>query len=214
MSNRIASLNQAKAFLKGGETIAPDSEQGIAIVLILEGLTRTIETYLTRSESLSLLQVSAAERYGNQPPPRGYGRHNRNVVILRRKPVASVTTVDDDGTAIDSDNYRVDSEAGILYRLRGKFSDSPLAVEITYTAGYAEVYDTVDDDNTRRLAVPLDIRNATLKQLAHEWSKREPGGAVYGATSVARPDGSVIFDSNVAWLRDVKATLDFYRWSL
>jgi hypothetical protein len=61
--------------------------------------------------------------------------------------------------------------------------------------------------------VPLDLRDACLEQLAHLWSENQPGGAVRGALSIVRPDGSVQFEQ-VAWLKNVARTLAKYRWTV
>lgn len=41
----------------------------------------------------------------------------QEILFLDRNPVASITSVTVDGVAVDSDEYRLDGEAGMLYRL-------------------------------------------------------------------------------------------------
>lgn len=207
MAERLASVKNVQDYLKGGAGIVPATEQYTALVVILEGLSRAMMTEILGSPQRSLKQASAVERYGNEH----YGRHRRDRIRLRRFPVVSISSVDDDGDVLDASEYRTNAEAAILYRLSGKFTDEPLAVQVTYVAGYAETgSEAAPQNNTLSLAVPADLRNACLEQLKHLWSEREPGGAISGATTISRPDGSVVFES-VRWLKSVAAVLKSYK---
>ena len=90
-------------------------------------------------------------------------------LILSRRPVASITSVVEDGTTLDTDEYEIDTSTGLLFRMDG--DDSRImwpAVKITviYVAGWA--------------TVPDDLKLAAAKFARILWTEdgpdaREPG---------------------------------------
>lgn len=207
MAIRLASINNCKDFLKGGSAVASGSEQMTALGMILDGVSVAINNEILKSTGYSLLAGTSDgiqlpfEFYGNEH----YGRGRRDTIRLKRGPVLAVSTVQDCNLTIDPANYVVDPIAAILWLRMGHFSDSPRAVKLIYTAGFAEI----GSDDTRTLMVPEDLRNAALAQTAFEWTRREPGGAVFGATNVTRPDGSIVLEGS-GLLKEVKEVIKRY----
>lgn len=92
-------------------------------------------------------------------------------VLLGWRPVVSVTSVTEDGTALASDGYRVATESGVLTRMAGpsasRFAAGVASVVVTYVAGQAA--------NTA--AVPGHIRMAALIIIQHMWETQRPAAA-------------------------------------
>jgi hypothetical protein len=85
-------------------------------------------------------------------------------LVLRQTPVLSVTSVDNDGTAVTPD---VDLATGIVYA--SGLSRRQRSITVTYTAGYDPL--------------PADLRHAALELLRHLWATQRgntPGGARAG----------------------------------
>lgn len=205
-NDRLASYNDVKAFLKGGEDIPAQSEKYNALQYILDGVSRKIETYCLRSVVSSWLQQTFTELYGIEH----YGRHSRDTIRLKNTPVVSITSVTDNmpagASVVDPSEYTTEPNAGIIYRVVGKFYCAPLAVQVIYVAGYA----ATGLGDTYAIQVPVDVRNACLEQVAYELSLREPGGPLYGVDSISRPDGSIV-QKTTDLLSSVKFALEPYR---
>jgi len=60
------------------------------------------------------------------------------VLMLKRYPIASVASVTEDGTALTTDQYEVEPEAGLLYRLceDERIEWTAAKVTVAYTGGY------------------------------------------------------------------------------
>lgn len=92
------------------------------------GLETVTETFRLSWPGLAYLAPNAG------PGDRAY----RGDLVLTRRPVVSITTVIEAGATLDSADYALQAEAGILTRLR---SDTPCAwlagtIAVTYAAGY------------------------------------------------------------------------------
>jgi hypothetical protein len=204
---RLVSLQDVKDYMKGGAALTGEAEK--ALKLILDKISQVLQDEILGSPAYSLKQAtsngtdSPVERYGTEH----YGLHRRDTIRLARFPVVTVLTVDDDGSILPAASYQVDTAAAILRLVTGAFSAVPYAVKVNYTAGYLEAGTT---DATKALAVPDDLKWAALQQVVYEFTRREPGSMALGATSVVRPDGSMIVNS-AAFLPEVKATLARYR---
>lgn len=90
----------------------------------------------------------------------------RSTVILSTAPVASVTTVVENGSTLASSAYSLDGESGVLTRLFGQsdavWADGARNISVTYVAG--------------RTDVPADLRHAVLETVRHLWTTQR--GAV------------------------------------
>lgn len=208
MAIRLASIKNCQDFLKGGSDIASGSEKMTALGMILDGVSVAINNEILKSTGYSLLAATSDgtqlpfEYYGSEH----YGRAARNTIRLKRGPVLATSLVQDCNRVIDPANYNVDEVAAIIYLRFGWFSDSRRAVKVVYTAGFAET----GSDDTRALVVPEDLRNACLAQMAFEWTRREPGGPVFGATNITRPDGSLVVEGS-GLLKEVKDVIKRYQ---
>lgn len=207
LNNRLASLANVLAFLKGGNNIAANSEEYNALGLILDAVSCAIANYCLPSSSLSWLQQSYTETFGDEH----YGRGTRNKIRLGVTPIVSITSVIDNipigGSLLDASEYVVNARSGILTRLRGKFYCGPESVQVIYIAGYA----ASGSGDTYQLLVPPDLSMACMEQVAYEFGLRQPGGQFYGTSSVARPDGSLVSQVANNFLPMVTEVLNQYR---
>jgi uncharacterized phiE125 gp8 family phage protein len=84
----------------------------------------------------------------------------RSSLLLSTAPVASVTTVVENGSTLTSTAFDLDGEAGVLRRLFGNseatWADGAKNVTVTYVAG--------------RTDVPADLRHAVLETVRHLWT--------------------------------------------
>jgi hypothetical protein len=206
---RLASFNDLAAFMKGGAEIAPGSEQYTAANYILDGVSRRMANYILRSNFYSFSQVtsdgisSALEFYGTEH----YGWHDRSIIRLHRFPLVSVSSIIDNQSSVDSTQYVLDYEESTIMRIVGKFYRQRKAVQVIYTAGFA----ATGAGDSGKLNVYEDLRNACLLQAKYEYSRWQPGGVPpAGATTISRPDGSIIVPAQ-AWLTEVKDVMDGYR---
>jgi len=100
-------------------------------------------------------------------------------IALRRRPVASVTNISEDGTALTADEYQIDKEAGLLLRLcndRGIFWPSGKTV-VRYVAGYAAG------------AIPAPLQRAAIELVKAWWAAKDVDPTV---RDVEYSDGSSI----------------------
>lgn len=82
------------------------------------------------------------------------------VILLRRRPVESVTSVVIDGTTVDAGDY-TPSPSGILARRSGRWPTGFRNVEVTYTAG--------------RPAGPASVIDATKELIRINWRPQQGG---------------------------------------
>lgn len=127
-------------------------------------------------------------------------------LILSHRPVSSITSVVEDGVTLEADEYEVNPETGLLYRLDGDDElDVWPAVKITavYVAGYALLTD-----------LPRPIEEATIKLVTarHYAKSRDPfirQIAVQGVDTVSYGFGGT--DSPDGLPPEVAAMLSPYR---
>ncbi len=111
----------------------------------------------------------------------------RNVLILPETPITSVTSVTHspgDGTTqtLDSDTYRVDEYAGVVYSHLSRFPWGQRNITVTYTVGAS--------------AIPPNVTLAARELCRHWWqrSQQSPRPAFGGATG----DGDTVYVANYA----------------
>ena len=97
----------------------------------------------------------------------------------------------------------VDPENAILTRIVGWFYPIPRSVQVIYTAGFPVAGAGV----TQAIQVPEDLNEGCCLQSAYEFAEAEPGFIPAGATTVSRPDGSVVVPAQ-KWLTRVQDILD------
>lgn len=83
---------------------------------------------------------------------------------LARRPVTAIASIDVDGVTPASDQYEIDSTAGLLYLISGEQRVRWLActVIVIYTAGYVSV-----------AALPRPIETTCIGLLRHRWAARD-----------------------------------------
>lgn len=102
------------------------------------------------------------------------GGHNE--IFLRYYPVSSITSVTENGTVLDADDYVFYDDIGLLARVvdgaDSEWYDERRSVAVVYQAGYGT--QTVANGEVTAIAdVPEDIRLAALSWLRTIW-KTEP----------------------------------------
>ena len=61
----------------------------------------------------------------------------QRMIVLRRRPVVGIAVITNDGAVLSASSYRVDLDAGLLYRTGNSYwSDEPDGVQVHYGAGY------------------------------------------------------------------------------
>lgn len=209
MADRLASYSDIQDYLKDGASISSESDKGTALGMALDKVSRRMMTYILKGPTYTLRQYTSdgvsgpTEFYGVEH----YGLHKRNLIRLARPfNLVSVTAVIDNGTTLDSSQWVLDPRVGTIHRLTGRFAGFPQAVQVIYTSGWP----TTGAGDMTKLAVPDDLTEGCCKQVTYEFTRREPGGVPVGATTISRPDGSVVTKAGV-WLDDVLDTMKQYR---
>lgn len=83
-----------------------------------------------------------------------------SVLLLRRSPTLSVTSITEDGTTVPSTSYRLDSAAGMVWRTAGLWGTGyPQSTVVTYVAGYA--------------SPPRVARWAVLRTIEEWWTRTQ-----------------------------------------
>lgn len=98
----------------------------------------------------------------------------RSQVLLSETPVASITSVVDNGTTVSASDYTVGSDSGVLYRVDGdgltEFDPGIRSLVVTYVAGRVA--------NTAAVAASYgDFRLAALIIIQHMWETQRPAAA-------------------------------------
>ncbi|ADU50165.1 hypothetical protein Tmar_0040 [Thermaerobacter marianensis DSM 12885] len=143
---QLVTLAEAKSLLQ-----SPAEDDGLVSDLI-ERASAAVESYTRRrilhAKVLDLLPGGS------------------KALVLRYRPVVSVEQVVDleSQQAVSTEDYVIDSRAGLILRRRGKWPKGDLRWEVRYTAGYAA---TVDD-------VPADIKQAVLLLVQTWYQRRDP----------------------------------------
>lgn len=209
MADRLASYKNFQDFAKGASNIQASDERGLAIGRMLDGISRRMENYILKGPTYSLKQAasdgtnSPLEYYGTEH----YGLHKRNLIRLNRPfNFTAVTSIVDNGTTLTADQFYADYRVGTIHRIVGKFYSQPGAVQVVYTSGFP----VTGAGDQQKLAVPDDLTNACLLQAQFEFDRREPGNVPPGATTVSRPDGSIVIKAQ-AFLDEVQDVLDAWR---
>lgn len=88
-------------------------------------------------------------------------KSHQNCLILSRRPVVTVSSIEVDDVALSATDYEVDASAGLLYRLCGDRIDtwSCGKVVVVYSAGFD--------------VIPDDLKLAASKLVAALWSEGE-----------------------------------------
>tara|TARA_Y100000310_G_scaffold312255_2_gene359382 strand:+ start:736 stop:1320 length:585 start_codon:yes stop_codon:yes gene_type:complete len=140
-------------------------------------------------------------------------RHHGGAVVLSLKtyPVESVTDIRQDvegvfgaDTILDSDQYVLRSDAGLVYARYGPFLSGVMAIRVKYTGGYVAAGTAPSAGQT---AVPDDLKMACRLTVADLFQRRDELSLT--AQSVA--GSSVSIQGAIKMLPLVKAVVAKYR---
>lgn len=121
--------------------------------------------------SAMLARITGRTDWGASAERTEYADGGDNFVATDYWPISSAAIYEDqdhdfdDDSLVDSDDIHIGTD-GIIWYEGYKFEDGPEAVKIVYTGGYA---------NTA--AIPEIIKAAALRQLEHEYNRRQRRGA-------------------------------------
>jgi hypothetical protein len=154
-SNAFISLDEAKSFLNITDT-ADDDELLAYLEWACTLAERIADTDFSRktvtSEKHSVLRCTSS-------------------IVLDHRPVLSVTSLSESGTALSASDYTVDNRWGVVYRQAGSYQDTEWVqgrnnVTITYVTGWS--------------IIPPEVRQATLQILEHLWENQRGGSPLAG----------------------------------
>jgi len=132
MRDRLASVADCMAFIKGASSLVPSDERYAALVYILEGTSSAMASEILGHAGASLAQQTYSEFYG----PEHFGHHTRQAIVLKHWPVVQVIQVLNNQYQLDPSSYYVLPQAGLLRLIYGRFFEMPGAVNVQYVAGY------------------------------------------------------------------------------
>lgn len=150
---------------------------------------------------------------------RGYGGQ---VLLLKRTPIVSITSIVIDGTTLAADSYSIkDADVGSVYREVGWQWTSPLAeglaapaqvpgaevhkYTVTYTGGW--VFDPQAGSPTPARNAPYDLEQACIETVVHLWRFR---GRFSNAKTEKEETSKVAWEGN-AIPKPAQAILKRYR---
>lgn len=100
-------------------------------------------------------------------------------VVLRRRPVLSVTSVTEAGAVVNAAGYTQSLAAGVLYRTSGAWAGRRASVTVVYQAG--------------RESTPASIKQAAKELAAFNWRPQQGGNhSVFDSVGDSVPAGEVI----------------------
>lgn len=159
-STTIVSLAALKAWMAAGGL--SDATDDARLVRAADGASEQFEAAVARS----FVTRSVTETVN------GTGR---NVLSLRRRPVTAMTSVAIDGVAIDSSEYAVDAELGLLWLKTRTFTGGVQNVVVAYSAGYG-----AQDAAT----LPADVVQAVLDLAKAAYDALSAGATAVNSVSV------------------------------
>lgn len=191
---QLVSIEETKEFI--GRIGTPDDDQ--YILALIEGTTAAFEQYLNHS----FTSTSYTEYYSSD----GWLYELR----LPKSPVSSVTSVAVDTgytwatNLVESTDYVVWTEAGIIEKICSAFISGVRHIKVVYVAGYS----TEEVDGEIVIAAPDTVKLACKLQVAETFRKRDH----IGAQSFSIESSNVTFPSG-ALSKEVEMLLDLSRRS-
>lgn len=135
-----------------------DTANDALLAAKIDEASSDIEAHLARTLSRATLTQTF---WGGQ----GYAEY----LVLDRAPVASITSVTVDDVAVDSDEYRLDGDAGILFRLDSSGYPSvwewSKSIIVVFAAGFL-----LPGEQNRNL--PFAIESAAIELVQSFWLSR------------------------------------------
>ncbi|KXG42874.1 head-tail connector protein [Tepidibacillus decaturensis] len=159
-ANALTSVTAVKEYLKIDAT---DTSQDSLFEALINASSNVIENYCNRS---FIESTYTDEEYD--------GKETSNL-ILKNFPVYSVTSIKIDDVLVDSTEYKVRKDSGIVVRLNSVWPAGIMNIKVTYTAGYT--------------AIPADVELA-CKHLVMFFYKMDVAdfGRTFGEGIVLRPE--------------------------
>lgn len=189
----LCTLDDVKLILKS----VPDDDVP-AINSLIDNFSATAESYCDRVFKKSTVGSPSVETFT--------GYRNRGKYRVKRYPVDSIVsvveTVDGDfanGTTIDTTDYSINTDEGILTMRYRNFIEGTLNIRLTYVGGLAR------DSG----AVPSDLRYASARQVAYWYQRRNQVGTT--ETSIARSGRQRLVRNMGLFLPEVEAVLSSYQ---
>lgn len=180
---KLISLDSLKTFLE-----KTDNQHDAMLTTIIEQVSQALETALNRK----LTKAERVEKFNG----------DRRMYYVSAYPIdtGAALSVSVEGVVKTKDSdYFVDAESGLIEFWLTTVYTKPFGVQITYTGGY-----TVSSDV---LAVPDDLKRATMMQCAFDFKRRKD----LGLTSVTMPDGTLTTEMPAELLPEVKRIIKTYR---
>lgn len=143
----LVSLPEVRRYLR---LFTPDPARDDELRSVLEASTTLCEDYADR---LFRRQTVVEVRSGR----------GRCGLVLYRGPATSITSVTENGVLLTAADYTLDSNAGVLYRGSGEWSNGQQDITVTYIAGLQTVSPRVVE--------------AVLVTVAHLWEPRRGGAS-------------------------------------
>jgi hypothetical protein len=155
---------------------------------VIEGLVAQVTEAMRRYMGRRLNQeIVAPERHD------GTGT---DALTVKIKPIVSVSELRIDDEVIDSDDYVLAQDEGLIFLKDSTFTAGRRNVEVDYTGGYQEI--------------PADIVKAATKQVVFEHLMTGPNGRL-GERSTVLQDGWQHNYVVAAWYPGVTEIMDQYR---
>lgn len=181
----LCTVAQVKAYMR----ITGTTHDAVFTALV-EGASAKMEGYMRRH--------IVSDTYDEYHNGSGYAQ----TVVLREAPVIGTPTVTVGGSAYTG--FELDDEAGILWYGAGDAIFAPGCwpggirnVRVQYTAGYA--------------SVPVDLREACIRQVAYEAKLSAVRGDFLGVPSETDPTGIAKTVDQLTWAPGVVAAMDRYK---
>lgn len=198
-SYALTTVQRAANYIGLG-TIASGSTKETILQVLINSSTDFIERYI----GMRIKQTT----YTNEE----YDTDAGDALILKNRPVVSVSSLqrrdsglnEDEWETVDTEDYHVDEEAGIIYGAGGwKFSKTRQGYRVTYVAGYDFDLSTTYLSDTEA----GDLELVTWFLVASAYS-RGKGGA--GIKSESIGDYRVTYEGSLMENSDIKSILDKY----
>lgn len=158
-ANALTTLEAVKQYLRVATTTDDD-----LLIQLINACSAAIENYCRR-------------KFKAQTITEEYDGTNHKYINLKSYPVANVSAVSVDGTAVASNSYVCKKETGVLVRKGGKWAAGDVNVSVTYTAGFITIPDDLE------LACKIYV-NSIYKADVQSFSTTFNEGFVFRADSI------------------------------
>lgn len=159
------------------------SDSDTLLTALVQGVSARMERYMRR-----LIGTGAADEYHD-------GAGVTDALCLRKPPITGTPTVTISAVAFT--DFEQDDVAGILYYTNGVWPKGRQNIRAQYTGGFA--------------TVPIDLREACVKQVAFEGKLADVRGNKLGIAAESDAAGTSVSMITTDWVLGVLDVLDSYR---